>query len=150
MATTLSKKPLTNPELSAFCEQMSLILKSGISSVEGVHILLCAHEGGEEVGRGYVNLHGGGIAVDCDLAQLVVHALERRRADLIDGLAHGAKACEALIGQKRVPIVVGKRLAGSKRVDRRGGRLAHRSILVCTAAGQRRCRCKRQRKQAQE
>ncbi len=33
-------KPLSNPELSAFCSQLSLILRSGISALEGISIML--------------------------------------------------------------------------------------------------------------
>ncbi len=33
-------KPLSNTETAAFCSQMAMILKSGISSVEGISILL--------------------------------------------------------------------------------------------------------------
>ena len=32
--------PLSNPELSAFCSQLSLILRSGISALEGISIML--------------------------------------------------------------------------------------------------------------
>ena len=32
--------PLTNAEMQAFCSQMSMILKSGISSTEGLSIML--------------------------------------------------------------------------------------------------------------
>ena len=33
-------KPLSNPELSAFSSQLSLILRSGISALEGISIML--------------------------------------------------------------------------------------------------------------
>ena len=33
-------KPFSNMEISAFCGQISLILKSGISSMEGITIML--------------------------------------------------------------------------------------------------------------
>ena len=36
----LSGKPLSNVELSAFCGQTALILKSGISALEGLTIML--------------------------------------------------------------------------------------------------------------
>lgn len=36
----LSGKPLSNTELAAFCGQMALILKSGISAIEGLTIML--------------------------------------------------------------------------------------------------------------
>ena len=32
--------PLSNAETSAFCSQMAMILRSGISSIEGISILL--------------------------------------------------------------------------------------------------------------
>ncbi len=48
MAAVIKRKPLSRPELSAFCEQMALILKSGISAVEGVNILL---EDAEDAGE---------------------------------------------------------------------------------------------------
>ncbi len=37
---TAARKPLSNTELAAFCGQMALILRSGISALEGVSILL--------------------------------------------------------------------------------------------------------------
>ena len=40
MSNELQQKPLSNMELSAFFEQMSLVLKSGISAAEGLGILL--------------------------------------------------------------------------------------------------------------
>ena len=33
-------KPLSNPELSSFSSQLSLILRSGISALEGISIML--------------------------------------------------------------------------------------------------------------
>lgn len=41
-------KPFSNMEISAFCRQISLILKSGISSVEGITIMLEDTSSGEE------------------------------------------------------------------------------------------------------
>ena len=32
-------KPLTNMEISTFCDQMAMILKSGISTIEGISIM---------------------------------------------------------------------------------------------------------------
>lgn len=40
MANQIQQKPLSNPEVSAFCGQMAMILKSGISVLEGIDILL--------------------------------------------------------------------------------------------------------------
>lgn len=40
MERSTSPKQLSNTELSSFCNQMALILKSGISSIEGVSIML--------------------------------------------------------------------------------------------------------------
>ena len=40
MSKHIDRTPLTNSEVSAFCGQISLILKSGISSVEGISIML--------------------------------------------------------------------------------------------------------------
>lgn len=40
MATQTSMTPLSNMELSSFCSQMSMILKSGISAVEGISIMI--------------------------------------------------------------------------------------------------------------
>lgn len=40
MKHNTSQKQLSNTELSSFCNQMALILKSGISSIEGVSIML--------------------------------------------------------------------------------------------------------------
>ena len=36
----IKQKAFSNPELAAFCGQLSLILHSGISSLEGISILL--------------------------------------------------------------------------------------------------------------
>ena len=41
-------KPFSNMEISAFCGQISLILKSGISSMEGITIMLEDAASGEE------------------------------------------------------------------------------------------------------
>lgn len=41
-------KPFSNLELSSFCGQMALILRSGISAMEGVSIMLEDTEGGDE------------------------------------------------------------------------------------------------------
>ena len=38
--TKIKQKAFSNPELAAFCGQLSLILHSGISSLEGISILL--------------------------------------------------------------------------------------------------------------
>ena len=35
----ISKKPLKDRELASFCEQMAMMLKAGISSLEGISIL---------------------------------------------------------------------------------------------------------------
>ena len=35
----ISKKPLRDRELSSFCEQMAMMLRAGISSLEGISIL---------------------------------------------------------------------------------------------------------------
>lgn len=40
MATQLQAKPFTNIEISSFCDQIAMILKSGISTFEGVTIML--------------------------------------------------------------------------------------------------------------
>lgn len=40
MKTKSALKPLTNTEVASFCGQISLILKSGISAVEGISIML--------------------------------------------------------------------------------------------------------------
>lgn len=40
MSKTLQKKPLSNVELSSFCEQVAMILQSGISSIEGITIMM--------------------------------------------------------------------------------------------------------------
>ena len=40
MAKQVQEKPFTNMEVSAFCGQIALILKSGISSLEGITIML--------------------------------------------------------------------------------------------------------------
>ncbi|POP31422.1 type II secretion system F family protein [Lactonifactor longoviformis] len=40
MAQDTRIKPLTNTELASFCSQMAMILKAGISSVEGITIML--------------------------------------------------------------------------------------------------------------
>ena len=40
MKRNTSQKQLSNTELSSFCNQMALILKSGISSIEGISIML--------------------------------------------------------------------------------------------------------------
>lgn len=42
------QKPLSNTELYAFCNQMALILKSGISSIEGISIMLEESEDASE------------------------------------------------------------------------------------------------------
>lgn len=47
MKNKSDKKPLSNPELSAFCGQMALILSSGISVVEGLSVL-CEEAQAEE------------------------------------------------------------------------------------------------------
>ena len=47
MAQT-SQRPLSNMELSSFCEQIALILKSGISSLEGITIMSEEAREGEE------------------------------------------------------------------------------------------------------
>ena len=43
--------PLTNAEVQAFCSQMSMILKSGISSTEGISIMLDDSQNKEEQER---------------------------------------------------------------------------------------------------
>lgn len=48
MHQTTPLKPLSYPELSAFCSQLSLILQSGISSLEGISIMLEDASEGEE------------------------------------------------------------------------------------------------------
>lgn len=40
MAQQLHTKPLSNEEAASFCSQMAMILKSGISSVEGISIMI--------------------------------------------------------------------------------------------------------------
>lgn len=40
MSTQLQAKPFSNIEISSFCEQIAMILKSGISSIEGITIML--------------------------------------------------------------------------------------------------------------
>ena len=40
MERNTSQKQLSNTELASFCSQMALILKSGISSIEGISIML--------------------------------------------------------------------------------------------------------------
>ena len=40
MEKQVQEKPFTNMEVSAFCGQIALILKSGISSLEGITIML--------------------------------------------------------------------------------------------------------------
>ncbi|MEG0721614.1 MAG: type II secretion system F family protein, partial [Lachnospiraceae bacterium] len=40
MASQIHAKPLSNLEIAAFCNQMALILKSGISSMEGISIMI--------------------------------------------------------------------------------------------------------------
>lgn len=40
MAKEIHEKPLTNMELASFCSQMAMILKAGISSIEGITIML--------------------------------------------------------------------------------------------------------------
>lgn len=40
MANQIKQKPLSNLEISSFCGQMAMILKSGISALEGISILL--------------------------------------------------------------------------------------------------------------
>ena len=40
--------PLSNTETAAFCSQMAMILKSGISSIEGISIMLEDARSGEE------------------------------------------------------------------------------------------------------
>lgn len=44
----LSGKPLSNMELAAFCGQMALILKSGISAIEGLNIMREDSSSGDE------------------------------------------------------------------------------------------------------
>lgn len=39
MSKNTPKKPLTNVELSSFCDQIAMILQSGISSIEGISIM---------------------------------------------------------------------------------------------------------------
>lgn len=40
MAQQMNAKPLSNEETASFCNQMAMILKSGISSVEGISIMI--------------------------------------------------------------------------------------------------------------
>lgn len=40
--------PLSNTEIASFCSQMAMILKSGISSIEGVSIMLQDARGSDE------------------------------------------------------------------------------------------------------
>ena len=40
--------PLSNTEIASFCSQMAMILKSGISSIEGISIMLL--DGDRETG----------------------------------------------------------------------------------------------------
>ncbi len=40
MKTTQATKPFSNQEISAFCGQLSLVLQSGISSTEGISVML--------------------------------------------------------------------------------------------------------------
>lgn len=40
MGTQLQSKPFSNIEISSFCDQIAMILKSGISSIEGITIML--------------------------------------------------------------------------------------------------------------
>ena len=40
MAAQVQQKSLSNMEIAAFSEQMAMILKSGISSMEGLSIML--------------------------------------------------------------------------------------------------------------
>lgn len=47
--TTYQRKPLTNNEIYTFCEQMGMILKAGISSIEGISIML--EDAGEGEGK---------------------------------------------------------------------------------------------------
>ena len=39
MEKQVQEKPFTNMEISAFCGQIALLLKSGISSLEGITIM---------------------------------------------------------------------------------------------------------------
>lgn len=41
-------KPFSNMEISAFCGQIALVLKSGISSIEGITIMVEDAPEGEE------------------------------------------------------------------------------------------------------
>lgn len=40
--------PLSNTEIAAFCSQIAIILKSGISSIEGISIMLEDSQSAEE------------------------------------------------------------------------------------------------------
>ena len=40
--------PLSNTEIASFCSQMAMILKSGISSIEGISIMLQDAKGSDE------------------------------------------------------------------------------------------------------
>ena len=40
MSNDFHQKPFSNMELAAFCNQMSMLLRSGISSLEGLNLLL--------------------------------------------------------------------------------------------------------------
>lgn len=48
MKKQTAQKPLSNTELYSFCNQMALILKSGISSIEGISIMLEESEDASE------------------------------------------------------------------------------------------------------
>ena len=55
------KKKLSNEELITFCGQMALILKSGISSLEGIYIM----EDGDVQTEGREILKGSGKNLKC-------------------------------------------------------------------------------------
>lgn len=67
----LSRKPFSNMELSSFCGQIALILKSGISAAEGLQIML--DDASSEDERAVLN----DILADMQINGTLAHALEQ-------------------------------------------------------------------------
>lgn len=111
MANELQQKKLSNLEVSSFCEQMAMILKSGISALEGISILKedarpgdeeellgAVYDTMQETGLLYPALEETGVFPDYMLRMVEIGEETGTLDEVIDSLS-GHYAREAAIAQ---------------------------------------------------
>lgn len=101
MNTTSQYKPLSNTELSAFCSQMAMLLKAGISSMEGISmmqedassteekaLLTCIYETLLNTGSFHEALASTKIFPDYMLRMTQIGEMSGRLDDVMEKLSH--------------------------------------------------------------